>query len=489
MADRSIVYLPPQAVGSRTSSGDIPDPTPLRTMTRTYLPREWTSVPHSPTSEGSVGTIPANPHLVRRYLPPREEHIPSWGIWGTAKRLRRMHQQRYPRGGFEEGLHWAHSANTESGDYQVQWDPTENRRTNVISRMERRTPTMAVTSQASCEVEEQSEEELQEITSAQFRSQAPTISMSPHLRAAPFRMLRRGKVPTRPQPPALSPTPESSGDTSSEEYVPTRPDQDMEEEDIALEREMLQDTEGWEPSILQEEPQPEEEPPEEEILPGPVRGTTPDIQAPSPEEEQYEEDEPIMALRESPQHALQSQQTTEEWAPHTWPATWRTTREGRLYISEEIPTQQQWMRLHQPHRWFHQFGEELPCSFARKTGRNRWIFNEQRCNQLGIQEYDPRLSYLAYQHALPSTFAIVRRRECHGLRQRQRQDFSTVPTVEEGEDSPETQAIRELTRVVDAWTSGQLSVTDSALRRAMDAIRQLDTRLYRFFLTRRDDAV
>ena len=186
---------------------------------------------------------------------------------------------------------------------------------------------------------------------------------------------------------------------------------------MALERMMLRETERWEPSVLRLEPEPEEEPPEEEILPGgPVRGNTPDVEPPSPEEEEYEEDEPILALREST--PLPQRTAVDDWAPETWLVSWRTAREGRLLIPEDIPTQDIWMRLHQPHRWFHQFGEELPCSFARRTTRNRWDFNEQRCRQLGIQEYDPRLSFLAYQHALPSRFAMERRRGCHGFRQR-----------------------------------------------------------------------
>ena len=215
-----VTYLPQRGVGSGTSSGATPSAIPLHTMARTYLPRDSVIMPTWPSSEESMGTIPGDTRPTRRYLPPRVEAVPSWGTWGTAKRPRRMHQQRFARGEFEEDLHWAHSAATESS-YEVRWDPTEARRANVIRRMERRIPTMAAPSVGSCDEGETSDLELREITSEQFRAR---VDRRQSTSASP-RTQQRGVVPVRTVPSVPEVSEEASeGETSSEEYVPTRPD-------------------------------------------------------------------------------------------------------------------------------------------------------------------------------------------------------------------------------------------------------------------------
>ena len=73
---------------------------------------------------------------------------------------------------------------------------------------------------------------------------------------------------------------------------------------------------------------------EEDLVPlGLPRGITPDDQTPSPKEESFSDDVEV-GLDESPTR------TQEEW-----PLEWRVVRDGRLFIPESIPSQEQWAVL------------------------------------------------------------------------------------------------------------------------------------------------
>ena len=321
--------------------------------------------------------------------------------WGSGRKYTRSMRHWTKKGDALEELHRAHSISTVSYN-RVNLDPLERGRQETIQRREREIVRQEDSSTGSCE------EEIREINAAEFQANVE----------------QRRRVRRRlPETPPSDHSPEASEQDSSEEYQPSPQGKAAEEEDASLIAEMIRETQ-WETEAQEEEEAPEES--FEDVLPsGYARGTTPDLQPPSPEEEEYEDD-PELGVGASPVRTG----TPSASNPEGWLLEWRVVRNGKLFIQENVPSQPIWQTISGQADSFHQFGQELQASFLNKIG-NEWQVNYQRMQELGIQPWDPRLSYIAQLKILTPEFSAARNAVKNRTRRRAVVDISTLPTVTE----------------------------------------------------------
>jgi hypothetical protein len=81
--------------------------------------------------------------------------------------------------------------------------------------------------------------------------------------------------------------------------------------------------------------------------------------------------------------------------PTSWPLEFRTRGRGNLILAPHTtPTYNSWLLLQSPHQAFLQFGQDVEAPFVSTTRHGALIVDWGAVKALGIEYFDPRLSFL-----------------------------------------------------------------------------------------------